>query len=221
MVNIYTVHTQLVMCKCWPISNVQCCVVVSHCSLRARCSDCEYGILRRFLSLRTYLTQGLRLSALDSSSSSSSMVVVVVCCRCSRAIVKNPDLLPDTPLWNLLVDDFWGTPLRHSGSHKSYRPLCVLTFRLNYLISGLQPFSYHLTNVVFHAGVTALYVLTVRKAVVGCPPEVVLLSGLLFAVHPVHSEAVAGVVGRADVLACFFFLLSQCTASCFRFRFLS
>ena len=122
--------------------------------------------------------------------------------------MKNPDLLPATPLWNLFVDDFWGTPVRHSGSHKSYRPLCVLTFRLNYLLSGLDPFSYHLTNVLLHAGVTALYVLTVRKAVTSCPSDVLLLSGLLFAVHPIHTEAVAGVVGRADVLACLFFLLA-------------
>jgi len=122
--------------------------------------------------------------------------------------VKNVDLLPDTPLWNLVVDDFWGTPLRHSGSHKSYRPLCVLTFRLNYLLSGLDPFSYHLTNVLLHAGVTAVFVLTVRKAVVGCRSDIPLMSGLLFAVHPIHTEAVAGVVGRADVLACLFFLLA-------------
>ena len=47
----------------------------------------------------------------------------------SRAILKNPDLQSDTPLINLFYNDFWGTPLTHSGSHKSYRPLCVLTFR--------------------------------------------------------------------------------------------
>jgi len=133
---------------------------------------------------------------------------VVVCVCCSRAIVKNPDVLPSTPVWQLLVDDFWGTRLRHSGSHKSYRPLCVLTFRLNYLLSALEPFTYHLTNVLLHAAVTGLYVLTVRKAVVGCRVEVRLMSGLVFAVHPVHTEAVAGVVGRADVLACLFFLLA-------------
>ncbi len=47
----------------------------------------------------------------------------------SRAILKNPDLQSDTPKINLFYNDFWGTPLTHSGSHKSYRPLCVLTFR--------------------------------------------------------------------------------------------
>lgn len=124
--------------------------------------------------------------------------------------MKNPDLLPATPVWNVWLDDFWGTPLRHSGSHKSYRPLCVLTFRLNYLLSALDPVGFHLTNVLLHSAVTGVYVLTVRKAVVGCRSEVLLLCGLLFATHPVHTEAVAGVVGRADVLACLFFLLALC-----------
>ena len=35
-----------------------------------------------------------------------------------------------------------------------------------------------------------------------------LVAGLLFASHPIHTEAVAGVVGRADILACMFFLLA-------------
>ncbi|CAH1993199.1 unnamed protein product [Acanthoscelides obtectus] len=39
-------------------------------------------------------------------------------------------------------------------------------------------------------------------------PQFAALAGLLFAVHPVHTEAVTGIVGRADVLACIFFLLS-------------
>lgn len=57
----------------------------------------------------------------------------------SRAILKNQDLQPETPIGNIWYDDFWGTPLRHSGSHKSYRPLVVLTFRLNYAIHQLSP----------------------------------------------------------------------------------
>ncbi|GFR98119.1 transmembrane and TPR repeat-containing protein 2-like [Elysia marginata] len=159
----------------------------------------------------------------------------------SRAIQKNPDLLPETPLWNLAYDDFWGTPLTHSGSHKSYRPLCVLTFRLNYLLGELSPWGYHLGNVICHAVTTAIFTLLAQKLFAGsggvsrsfqpdgsgeiqgngCTPGASLLSGLLdaskigpatagllFAAHPVHTEAVAGVVGRADVLACMFFLLT-------------
>jgi len=42
-------------------------------------------------------------------------------------------------------------------SHKSYRPLCVLTFRLNYMLSELDPWSYHLLNVVLHAVVCVMF----------------------------------------------------------------
>lgn len=37
------------------------------------------------------------------------------------------------------------------------------------------------------------------------------MAGLLFASHPIHTEAVAGVVGRADLLSCLFFLLALVT----------
>lgn len=45
------------------------------------------------------------------------------------AIRHNQDVRPDTPLRHLLVDDFWGKPMWDNTSHKSYRPLTVLSFR--------------------------------------------------------------------------------------------
>jgi hypothetical protein len=48
----------------------------------------------------------------------------------SEAIINNEDLKPETPILNLFYNDFWGTRLTHNGSHKSYRPLTVLSFRL-------------------------------------------------------------------------------------------
>jgi hypothetical protein len=48
----------------------------------------------------------------------------------SEAIINNEDLKPETPISNLLYNDFWGTRLTHNASHKSYRPLTVLSFRL-------------------------------------------------------------------------------------------
>ena len=125
---------------------------------------------------------------------------------CRRAIIKNQDILPETPLSQIFFDDFWGTPLTHSGSHKSYRPLCVLTFRLNYAFGELDPFGYHLLNVVLHTIATALVTYTARVLFNRTFPTV--LAGLLFASHPIHTEAVAGVVGRADVGACVLYLTS-------------
>ncbi|KAG7225729.1 hypothetical protein INR49_012315 [Caranx melampygus] len=124
----------------------------------------------------------------------------------SRAIKTNQDLLPETPWTNILYDDFWGTLLTHSGSHKSFRPLCTLSFRLNYTLHALHPWGYHLLNVVLHGLVTALFTAFSRPLLGGGLWS--LLAGLLFASHPVHTEAVAGVVGRADVGAALFFLLS-------------
>lgn len=124
----------------------------------------------------------------------------------SRAILKNPDLASGTPLVNIFYDDFWGTPLMHSGSHKSYRPLCVLTFRLNHALHGMEPLGYHLGNVLLHAFITGLYTYTAALLFKRKFPTAI--AGVLFAAHPVHTEAVAGIVGRADLLSCLFFLLS-------------
>ena len=123
-----------------------------------------------------------------------------------RAILQNEDLLSSSPLSNLLTNDFWGTPLSHSGSHKSYRPLCTLTFKLNHITTGSNPYYFHLVNVVLHAIVTYLFVIWARKVLhsrLG-----VAFASLLFSLHPIHTEAVAGIVGRADMLAAAFFLLA-------------
>ncbi|XP_003699417.1 transmembrane O-mannosyltransferase targeting cadherins 2 [Megachile rotundata] len=119
-----------------------------------------------------------------------------------RAILTNPDLLSSTPWSRLLENDFWGTPLNDKGSHGSYRPLCVATFRLNHLLGGLEPWGYHLVNVALHAACTVLVVKVARKVLPGRNNLGHAITGFLFAVHPIHSEAVAGIVGRADLLAC-------------------
>ncbi|XP_045768202.1 protein O-mannosyl-transferase TMTC2-like isoform X1 [Maniola jurtina] len=126
-----------------------------------------------------------------------------------RAILSNPDVIGHTPIKALFENDFWGTPLTDPGSHGSYRPLCVATYRLNYVFSGFKPWSYHFLNILFHSIATALVVTTARRLL---PPHCIkvgtAVAGLSFAAHPIHTEAVAGVVGRADLAACNFFLLS-------------
>ncbi|XP_061891992.1 protein O-mannosyl-transferase TMTC2 [Entelurus aequoreus] len=124
----------------------------------------------------------------------------------SRAIKTNQDLLPETPWINIFYDDFWGTLLTHSGSHKSYRPLCTLSFRFNHAAGGLDPWGYHLVNVGLHGAVTGLFTWLAHLLLGGGWWS--LLAGLLFASHPIHTEAVAGLVGRADEGAALFFLLS-------------
>ena len=75
------------------------------------------------------------------------------------------------------------------GSHKSYRPLTVATFRLNYMLHELEPLGYHLVNVLLHSAVCYLYVLLCGVVFSEVWPA--LIAGLLFAVHPIHTEAVS------------------------------
>ena len=105
------------------------------------------------------------------------------------AIEYNKDLLPQTPWKKLLEDDFWGAPMSDIASHKSYRPLTVATFRLNYMLHELEPLGYHLVNVLLHSGVCYLYVLLCGVVFSEVWPA--LIAGLLFAVHPIHTEAVS------------------------------
>lgn len=47
----------------------------------------------------------------------------------SEAIVKNKDVMPSTPVYLTFQNDFWGTNISLNMSHKSYRPLTILTYR--------------------------------------------------------------------------------------------
>ena len=75
------------------------------------------------------------------------------------------------------------------------------------MLAGPDPLSFHLTNVLLHGLVTLLFTHLLSSL---CPhsPGLAELAGLIFSVLPVHCEAVAGVVGRADILAALLSLLT-------------
>ncbi len=87
-----------------------------------------------------------------------------------------------------------------------YIPFTFLSFQLNYLISGLSAWSYHLTNVLLHGANSALVALLSWQLTK--QRWIALFSGLLFCVHPLNTEAVVWVAGRKDLLAGFFALLA-------------
>ena len=91
-------------------------------------------------------------------------------------------------------------------SHKSYRPLTVLSYRwLNYLVFGMEPWWFHAVNVSLHAISSLLFWLMLRDF--GISSMASLWGALLFAVHSIHTEAVANTVGRAEILSSVFFFL--------------
>ena len=119
---------------------------------------------------------------------------------------------PSTPFSNLFTNDFWGIPLKQNDSHQSYRPITILTFRWNYLVGGLNPIGYHIINVLLHSTVSVLF-FHICTRIFNChvceqAPSLSVLCGLFFASHPIHTEAVSNVVGRADLLCGLFYLLT-------------
>ncbi|CAI8019479.1 Protein O-mannosyl-transferase TMTC2, partial [Geodia barretti] len=122
------------------------------------------------------------------------------------AIQVNPDVRTNTPLSSVFKNDFWGLPLSHAESHKSYRPLTVLSFRLNHHLHGLWAPGFHAVNVAAHAGVCVLFFWACLGLGASLAPS--LSASLLFASHPIHTEAVANIVGRSELFAAIFFLLA-------------
>ena len=123
--------------------------------------------------------------------------------------MSNPLVTGSAPLSSLLTSDFWGVPLSHTGSHKSYRPLTSLSFRLDWILAPGSPSQFHLTNLLLHALVSHLFHTFLLSLLPSSPTA--LTAALLFAAHPIHTEAVAGVVGRAELLSAVFFLLTLIT----------
>ncbi len=87
-----------------------------------------------------------------------------------------------------------------------YRPITVLTYRWTFDAVGLDAEVFHAVNALLHAICCALLVAAALRLGASAPAAGV--AGLLFALHPVHAESVAWIVGRAEILALLFSLLA-------------
>lgn len=87
-----------------------------------------------------------------------------------------------------------------------YRPVLMMTYFIDYRLGGGNAFSFHLTNILIHlANVILVFYLVF---LLFGDRLLAFFSGLVFAVHPVQSEAVAWVSGRNDPLMLLFLLLA-------------
>lgn len=112
-------------------------------------------------------------------------------------IVAN-EALREGPLARLFAVDFWGRA-PDGLSLRSYRPLVSLTYAVQARTVGDSPALYHLTDMALHA--TAALLLLSLLSRLGIRREWLLPGALLFALHPVQTDAVCSAVGRADILA--------------------
>ena len=125
----------------------------------------------------------------------------------SESIIKfDPRIRAVNPVnvEQILTRDYW-FPTQESVL---YRPLTTFSYMFNYAIlgNGENVFGYHVVNFLLHWANACLVLLIVRR--LAGHLDIALLTACLFAVHPVNTEAVTNVVGRADLLSAFCVLLA-------------
>lgn len=121
-------------------------------------------------------------------------------------ILQNPVLRSGQPLAAVFARPYWNRGAGHEASGGLYRPLTILSYKLNLAAGGTNPFWFHLVNVLLHGLNSALVVVLAGRLGLAAPAA--LLAGLIFAVLPIHAEPVSWIVGRAELLAAAFALSS-------------
>jgi hypothetical protein len=111
-------------------------------------------------------------------------------------IVQNVALHDIGNLPRLLVAPYWPGLAAESAL---YRPVAIASFAVDWWLWGGNALGFHLVNVLAHITVTLLVFAFLLR--LNAPVVAAAIGGALFAVHPVHTEAVANIVGRSEILA--------------------
>lgn len=118
-------------------------------------------------------------------------------------LVENQGVHSLSALPEALTKPYWPGPFgKELGL---WRPTTTALLGLQYAVAGDNPLLYHAVNVVAHAAVTAIVVVLLSGLM---SISAALVGGLVFAVHPVHVEAVANVIGIAEVAPALLYLMA-------------
>jgi tetratricopeptide (TPR) repeat protein len=123
--------------------------------------------------------------------------------------IKDIRYLPD-----MFSKNVWGFDPEHDVTNY-YRPLMHIIYMIEYHVFGLSPWGFHLVNILFHIAVSIMVFIIARRLLgkyqspaADAPMLAPLVAALLFATHPIHTEAVTWIAGVPDVSFAFFYLLS-------------
>ncbi len=119
-------------------------------------------------------------------------------------IIEDDRLVTPANLPHIFTSDFFSLE-EYDAKYGYYRPLTTLSFMIDRLVWGLSPSGFHLTNLLLHVA-CVLLVFAVARRLFGKRSPAPFVSALLFAVHPIHTESVAWISGRTDLLATAFCL---------------
>jgi protein O-mannosyl-transferase len=112
----------------------------------------------------------------------------------THLIVGNTLLRQASP-FPTIVSDFW----QEGERTDFYRPLVSLSYFLEFRLWRLAPSGYHAANLAYH--LLATLAVTWAGWLLFASPVAAGLSGAVFAVHPIHTESVAFISGRPDLIA--------------------
>ncbi|HMC54408.1 MAG TPA: tetratricopeptide repeat protein [Gemmatimonadaceae bacterium] len=107
-------------------------------------------------------------------------------------IARSPRMHTLAGWWREFAHTYWPEDAGGDG----YRPLTIIAFRAEWALGTGNPFVFHAVNVVLHA-ITSVVVLWLATAMM--PVGAAAVAGAVYAVHPVHVEAVANVVGQSEL----------------------
>ena len=114
-----------------------------------------------------------------------------------KAIVRdNPRIQSPSTLGQIFETSYFGGA---PGTGSAYRPLLLASFAIEWWIHGKKPLPFHAVNLLLHAAATLLFWRLGKRLGVGAPAA--FAAALLFAVHPIHVEAVTSLVGRGETQA--------------------
>ncbi len=100
---------------------------------------------------------------------------------------------------------YW-TESYNGGVDNLYRPVVSMSYAIQWWVHGDQAWAFHLINILLHAGVSALVAELARRLFFPSADSpknfapLAAIAGLLFATSPIHVEAVANIVGRAELM---------------------
>lgn len=110
-------------------------------------------------------------------------------------ILNNPRVRDLTNLRDIWLTPYWPWSGRELGL---YRPAIIFLYAVQWAIGGGAPWVFHAANIVLNAVATILVFVLLRRLAGDVPAFV---GALVFAVHPVHTEVVANMVGQAEIVA--------------------
>jgi hypothetical protein len=117
-----------------------------------------------------------------------------------KLIQRDARIHGETSFWTIFVTDYW---YHYIGTVPDlYRPLTIASYALNFAVAGLYSPAFHVVNVLLHALFCGLLILLVDALL--RDRSLAIVAGLLFATHPIHTEAVTSIVGRAEVTSALF-----------------